>query len=199
MNVKTVPKRKACALDVQVAYDVLTRACVSDFNAGVFVSPVLVPVILGDKDGMIEVLDGMHFTDANKLLAPGKNGPVMDEFFYQALTDKDFRQGLEAAGQRAADILVFLALVNVYRDGKDKDALMIRLYTAERSFRSMLTIEGPEQQVYYEPLQLDLNVANTTHDVPETMSLASMASSLPFLIASHPLHDLHIRSNAALH
>lgn len=198
-------RRKPSPLDVQVAYDALVQRCVSAFNAGSFVSPALIAIAVGACDGEIEMVDNIELTNVSALMAPGRDGPVMDEFIHRALNDEVFRQSLLAAGHQAADMLVFLSEVTVQRDAEnghealDEDAIMVIVFTADQSFRSMLAIEMPQRQAFYAPLQMDVAFSGTEQAMPGSMALMNMASSMPFLAAAHPLHDLHTRCSAALH
>lgn len=193
------------ALDVQVAYDTLVRRCVSEFNAGEFISPLFVAVVLGAADGEIEILESVQINDLAKLMALGHGGSVMGEFFQQALTNEVFRKSLIDAGHRPPDMLMFLAEVIVHHvaendnNSRDQDALMVLVHTAESSFRSMLSIEMPHRQVFYTPLQMDSTPAGKKTIWSAALSLENMVSSVPFLVATHSLHDLHIQCNAALH
>lgn len=201
-----VGARKLSVLDVQVAYDALVRHCVSSFNTNASLPAAIVSIALGDADGQIEVMGTVEITDFASLTAEGRDGPLMGEFFHQALVSEEFRGQMVADGHRPADMLAFLSEVMVFRatnetgDAEHDEAIMVVIHTAERSFRSLLTIEqGAERKVFYAPLQLDIPFPGLPEDAPATLTLDKMPSSNPALVAAHPLHDLHTQSNAQLH
>lgn len=198
--------RKPSVLDVQVVYDALVRHCVAVFNATDDLPPAIVAIGLGAVDGEIEMMGTLAVDDFNSLTAEGRDGPLMGEFFHQALVNDTFRASLSEAGHRPADMLAFVSEVMVLRgtneNGQDEhdESLMVVIHTPERSFRSMLPIEqGSVRKVFYEPLQLDMPSPGAPDDATATLSLDKMLSSNQALTAAHPLHDLHIFSAAQLH
>lgn len=191
--------RSPSPLDVMVAYDVLCSFALGTFHLEGTLMPVLLALGLGETDGSIDPL-GIFEMDGADATQPGE-GQRLSDFARAAFGGGWDRSRAQTLGARPADIIGFAAEVSVSRDGRTaEDMLMLVLHTPTRSFRSYLQIHtGERREARYAPLQQDDASYSLLADAQASLSLINLPSSMPALMAVHPLHDIHSQSGSTLH
>jgi hypothetical protein len=124
----------------------------------------------------------------------------MGEFFRRALTDENFRGKVREVGEEPADMLAFMSEVWLNApDCESREALMIAIHTAERSFRSVIEIEtSPKRCAHYVPLQIEMSFSGERTEADSHLSLKNMPATMPALESQHPRHDLHLHATDSI-